>query len=300
VAFDLTATGTARADHPPISIAQARRSPNFRFTAAEVPPQPPPHDDVPNLRLLYVNRYSAATTTLTASSSATALLVGASKNPDRSYAWRSLTQTGVQTIDADFGSSMAVNACLLANVKTVGTGVVELYSRGTGSSPGSATLVATMPTQDRDTRTTFAFFNSVSARHWQLKWTNPTSASDYAELGHAFLGTYIEGQRNIRVPSRIARPDPSVASMSVDGQQTFRRRTKYFTGEWEFLEISEAQLTELRAIFDAIGVGTPFYAVLDTSLTWTSWFARFVGALQTNLSQVVGRYTVAMSWEEVR
>jgi hypothetical protein len=266
----------------------------------EPPPQPPPNGLMPNIRFLDPNRYSAAATVLTASSSAFALPVGASKNPDRSYVWRSLTGTGTKTIDVDLGSSLPVTACAIANVKLAGTGDVELYERGTGSSPGTAVLVAVMPPQFRDTRISFAFFDSISRRHWQLKWTNPTAANDYAELGHCFLGTYIEAARNIRVPARISRPDPSVASMSVDGQKTFRRRTKYFTGAWEFPCIGETQLEELREIWDSIGVGTPHYVVLDDTLAWAAWYARFVGELETPLGQLVGQYDASLAWEEVR
>lgn len=255
---------------------------------------------MPKLRFLSSNRYNTSATVLAASSAAAALPVGATQNPDRSYVWRSLTQTGVQTIDIDLGSVLAVTSIAVANVKLVGTGGLELYERGDAGSPGAATLVATLPAQDRDTRTAFAFFTSQSHRHWQLKWTNPTAASDYAELGYAFLGTYTEVARNIRVPASIRRPDPSQAVVSVDGQKVFRRRTKYFTGTWEFLEVGESELSTHRALFDAIGVGTPHFVVLDTSLAWSCWFARFVEALEFALSELAGRYNVGLAWEEVR
>lgn len=251
-----------------------------------------------NLRILATNRYTDAATALTASSEATALPVERSQDPDRTAVWRSLTETGVQTIDIDLGSSLACDSIAVANVKLVGAGALLLYR---GATLGSeTTLVATLPSQDRDTRTAFAFFASVSSRYWRLKWTNPGAASDYAELGFAALGPYLELSRNIRVPSGLQRIDPSVIALSVDGQATHTRRTKYFAGQWSLGEVPEADLDDLREVFDALGVHTPYFVVLDTSLAWTCWLQRFVGPLEMSLAVMAGRYDVGMPWEEVR
>lgn len=253
-----------------------------------------------HIRLLNTNRMADTAATLTASSAASALPADAAVNPDRSYVWRSATDTTVQTLDIDLGSVLAVTAVALANVRLLGSGVIELYERGDGSSPGSSTLVATLPAQDRDTRTTFAFFASQSHRHWQLKWTNPGSDSDYAELGFGFLGTYLEPTRNVRVPARVSRVDPSIGTMAVSGQKTFVERPKYFAGAWEFIEIAEAQLDDFRSLWDTIGAREPIFMVLDTDLAWTCWLARFVGELGAELGVIAGRYTVTFPWEEVR
>lgn len=245
----------------------------------------------------YANRYASAT--LAASSSASALPVTASQNEDRSFVWRSLTQTSVQTIDIDLGSVVAASAVALANAKMVGAGLVELYHRGDGGSPGAATLVATLPLPNIYTRTTFAFFSSVSHRHWQLKWTNPLSASDYAELGYAFLGVEVEPAINIRVPADVSRVDPSVAGISVGGQKTFARRQKMFAGSWSFDDVQEAQLAQLQALFDAIGASGTHFVVLDTTLPWTCWYARLAGELSLGFAVVAGRYPVKVPWQEV-
>jgi hypothetical protein len=196
---------------------------------------------------------------------------------------------------------MSISAVAVANVKLVGTGVLELYERGTAGTPGTANLVATLPAQDRDRRTAFAFFNALSRRHWQLKWTNPTSASDYAELGHAFLGVETVPTFNVRVPARISRFDPSVASMSVDGQESYARRTKFELGAWEFDFVPETQLTTLRTLFDTLGVGTPMFMVLDTALAWSCWLARLgPGEMTRELTSRAGRYTIGFPWREAR
>lgn len=244
------------------------------------------------------NLWAATTTTLTASSAAAALPATYSQHPDRARVWRSTVGTGVATIDCDLGSAQDVTAILVANVKLVGSGALLLYS---GASLGAeTTLQATLPALDRDTRTTFAFFSTVSARYWRLKWTNPGADSDYAEVGYVHLGTYFEPAQNVTVPVEISRPDPSVESVSVDGQQTFARRTKFFRGAWEFGEIPEAQLDTYRALWDGLGASGVFFQVLDTGLPWTSWYCRIAGQLAVQLSHLEGRYNVGLPWQECR
>lgn len=251
-----------------------------------------------NLRVLDTNRYTAVATALTESSQATGLPAEASQNPDRSYVWRSLTATTVQTMDVDLGSSLACTVLAIANVRLLGAGAVELYR---GATLGSeTTLVGTLPAQDRDTRTAVLFFGSASSRYWRIKWTNPGAASDYAEAGYIHLGTYTELTRNIQVPASITRVDPSVAALSVDGQQTVARRTKYFAGTWVFEEVDESMLSSLRTLFDSLGTSTPYFVVLDTSLTWTGWLLRFAGELGADLGVLAGRYTIRLPWQEVR
>ncbi len=240
----------------------------------------------------------ATTTTLTASSSATALPASYLQHPDRAKVWRSLTQTGVQTMDFDLASAQDVTSVCVANLKLVGAGALQVYS---GASLGAeTTLRATITSQDRDTRAASSFFTTGNARYWRLKWTNPGSANDYAEVGYVHLGTYFEPLVNITVPVDIARPDPSVLVESVDGQAQAVRRTKFFRGSWVFQNIVEAQLDLYRALWDTIGVGGVYFQHLDTSLAWTCWYARNAGELTVTMSDIVGRYNVGLPWVECR
>ena len=253
------------------------------------------------IRFLHANLASQPTTILTASSAAAGLPVTAAVNPDRTYVWRSAVNTVVQTIDLDLGAPAAVSVVALANVKLLGTGVVELYHRGNGSSPdASPTFVATLPAQDTDRRLAFAFFAEATHRHWRLQWTNPTAASDYAEAGYVYLGTYTEPSINVSVPFDFADADPSIAGESLDGQATFTARTVFQAGTFRFQDISEADLAALRSIRRSVGVRTPFVLVLDDAQAWTAWLARFASDLSVGFGEMAGRYDVAFEWKEVR
>lgn len=249
------------------------------------------------IAFLYSNKYVAAT--LSASSSATALPVTASQNEDRSYVWQSLTQTGVQTIDIDLGSVLPVSAVALANLRLLSGGALEVYQRGDAAAPGAATLVTTLPAANSFRRTTFAFFASQSHRHWQFKWTNPGVVSDYAQLGYAFVGVEYETTVNIQVPSDLSWIDPSVSKSSVGGQETFSIRQKVDVGEWSFDEIGETQLQALKTMYDTVGTFGAHFVVLDASLSWTCWYARFGSNLKRKLAILAGRYSLEIPWKEV-
>ena len=245
------------------------------------------------------NEWAKVASTIVASSAAAALPALHTQTQERTQVWRSLTQTGVQTLDLDLGSVVAINAVAVANVKLVGAGALQLHHRGDVASPAAETLVATLPTQDRDTRVTFAWVGQ-SHRHWRLKWTNPGSASDYAEAGVVHLGGYLEPSINPIVPTAIPRHDPSLPALSVDGQATFVRRTKYAKGTWQFLGVPEAQLDNLRAMFDSLGVSGAYFSVLDDTLAWTAHYARLTDQLGVAFDELSGRYSVALPFEEVR
>lgn len=246
------------------------------------------------------NDWVSPTSTVVASSFALGLPASYAQHPDRSRVWRSLAATTAHTLDLDAGVAVTASCCALANVLVPVSGVVEVYSRGSGASAGASTLVATLPAQDAETRAAFVFFTSATARHWQLVFTNPTSASAYAEVGYVHLGGYFEPAQNVIVPTAAPRKDPSVVSASVDGQVTVRRRTTYADGAWVFQEVPEAQLDIYRAFWRETGVGGVFFHVLDLDLSWTCWLARATGEMQRQFGVLAGRYSVALPWEEVR
>ena len=251
-----------------------------------------------NIRLLDTNRYTVAATTLTASSSASALPVGASQNTDRSYVWRSAEDTTVQTIDIDLGSVLAVDCIAVANVKLLLGGALELLERGDAASPGAATLVATLPTQNVGTRVAFSFPATQSHRHWQLNWTNPSSNDDTAELGYCHLGTFFEPAKNVDVPVVTGLTDPSDVRESVDGQRSTVVRTLRDAGRFQWQTLAQADLDTLDTIFRAFGARVPIFAVLDTTLAQTAWLLYMGSSLDRRFSLTNGRYIAGFDWQE--
>lgn len=250
------------------------------------------------LRIGYVNRWK--TGTLTASSSATGLPAAATQVPDRKYVWRSNASTGVATLDCDFGAAQSIRMVAVANVKLLSGGTLRLNTRGTGGAPGAASALVTLPTQDATTLAAVGVFNATSVRHAQLEWLNPGAVSDYAELGFAFVGDYIEPALNPLPGWAYDRQDPSVSRVSLHRQKQFATRDKYLVGRWSWDGSKFADWDLFRALYEAVGISTELVFSLSTTYTWTTLFARLTGPLATQPSLARQRVELALPWEELR
>lgn len=253
------------------------------------------------LRIGYSNSWSAAASVITAApGTVTGLPVAASQNPDRSYPWRSTSTTGTPTLDIDLGSAVAISLAAGVNIKLVGTGVLELYSRGSAGSPGAATLQATFGAADTDTRVAAAYLAAVSARHWQYKWTNPTAALDYAELGYGFLGPYTEPTVNCNAPLPFPYDDPSVGTASVDGQQTFTQRSAFVSMDLDFDMLPTADVALLKTIYRTVGKRTPFILAIEPGTNARTYFGRFTSAFAVTDTIDSTRQNLRLSFAEAR
>lgn len=248
--------------------------------------------------LTYGNLYTVATSTIAATSEASGLPVTFSQSSDRSQVFRSATGTGVVDVTVDLGASRAVTGWAVANLKLVGSGVLELYQHGTGSSPGAGVLVATITGQDANRKVASAFFASVSARHWSMRWTNPGSDSDYAELGYAWLGTYFEPTVNFSVPMAQQLIDPSRIGRSSSRQRTVQRESVYFTAQPVFEDVPEADRDSFQAVYEWAQTATAIFIVLDTTRAWMGYLAWLGDQFQIGHGQVDGRYTIGVPFEE--
>lgn len=253
---------------------------------------------MPNIRYLYTNRYPAAT--LTASSASSALPVTASQSADRSYVFRSGTVAVPVTIDVDLGAVYTLSAAAVANVRLFAGGALQVYDRGSGASPGVATLIATLPASDAARRAAAVFFAAVTARHVQFVFTNPGAVSSYVELGYAFLGEPMEPSANVSVPLDTDLIDPSVVSMSVDGQKATTERTRYEVGTHALFYVPTADAEAFAVMQTAVGVRIPFFMVLDVTMGWTCWMAYFSTPVRRRFEAAISRFTISYGWEEAR
>lgn len=252
------------------------------------------------IRFAYDNRWRSAIGTPEASSAALALPAAATQNPDRSFVWRSLSLQANQTLTRDLGAAESVTMVALANVLLQNGGTVRLLEGGSGATPGAWNLVTTLPTQNADTRVTYGFFGPISARHWQLEWTNGIpGVPTIAEVGYVHLGGYYEPERNTLSPTGLERIDPSVGRASVDGQQSFAERTGYDTGELRFIA-STAELVNFRTMYRTVGRRTPIFVVMNADVTWQAWLLRIASSLETPVHGALGQHNITFSWEESR
>lgn len=243
------------------------------------------------------NLWQVAAAALTASSAASALPATNTQNPDRTKTWQSAQNTTTQYIDIDLGASYAATGVAIANLRLLGAGALKLQQRGTSGSPGAAVDVATLPAMDARTQVTYVTFGTVTARHWRLLWTNPTSASDYASAGYVFLGQYYETTVNPSSPLDLPRLPLSTARTSDYGQKTFQRKGDLYTVRLQYRDLPEADSDAIRAIYEIVQVTAPFFYVLDNTRGWQSWLVRMSG-FTPGISRGYGRFNQDVTVEE--
>jgi hypothetical protein len=243
----------------------------------------------------HVNRWSAGT--ITASSAASALPPTQSQSTDRTAVWRSTTTSAVETLDLDVGSAVAITCAAIANVRVKNGGTVALYQGGTGGAPGAWVLLGTFAAQDATNLMAY-LYASVTARHFRLQFNNGSGASDYAELGYAFLGTYYEPTKGVIMPVDMKAVDPALEGRSAGGQSTFSQIGRlYDVGRFQFQNMENTEFEVLRQVFVSIGVRTPVFVVLESSISWQAWLLRFTGEFQKP-RMFSTFYSPAISWKE--
>jgi hypothetical protein len=244
------------------------------------------------------NLWNLAAAALTAFSEVTALPATLSQNPDRTKIYRSLTQTGTQTIDIDLGAAYAATCCAIANPKLVGAGTLVIQQRGSAGAPGAAVTVGTLSTVDPDSLVSFVCFASTTARHWRLLWSNPGGASDYAEAGYVFLGQYYEVTVNVTSPIDLPRKALSTINTSDGGQKTVTRRSSPTQIPASYSDFPAADTDAIRAIYRIVDIGTPFFFLLDVSTAWLNWLVSFTDGFTPGISRGPARFNQRAAMEE--
>lgn len=247
------------------------------------------------------NLWNCSAATVSGSSAVSSLPWSNTQNPERTTIARSSTGTGTANVDIDLGAGYAsfpVTAIAVANVKLIGTGVLKLQERGTAGAPGAAVDVVTLPTQDSLRKIAYAFPSSLTKRHYRLLFTNPTAASDYAELGYVFLGSYFEPTWNYSAPADMKLEDPSEARRSDGGQETRVVRPSYYTGLCEFSDLPDADFDALEAVYARVAGGAPFFQVLDTTRPRMNCLARITDGLGAPISRAIARTSPSYHWQE--
>lgn len=236
---------------------------------------------------------------LTASSEADGLPAGASTNPDRSYVWRSKTQTADQTLQGTLSAAVACTMVAVANIKAMNAGTVKLQQAGSGVTPGAWVDVVELPAAHETAKVAVAFF-ATTARHWRLYFTNGAPANaDYAEVGYVGLGAYFEPSRVMPVGYEMPIHDPTVITRSLDGQETSAARSVYMACELGFYALNQADLDSLDAMRRAVAVRTPMFMTLDLEKNW-KWY---LGRLRSPLAiepMKGNQFEVTVGFEEAR
>jgi hypothetical protein len=245
------------------------------------------------------NEWDKLTAELSATTAAAGLPASMAQVPDRTAVWRSLTNDDAEDLDLDCGIAVAASMLAVANLKLKDAGACILQQRGSGDDPGTAVDLATVPAVDPNTGVAIVTFDTVRARHWRLHFTNPDPATDYVELGYAFLGLPTETAVNVDQPVAYQVNDPATVVRTPDGQQTLTRRSLFTSGAFRWTGLSQADRDQLvDTLYRAHGARTPVFVVLDADLPWSAALIRLGAAMQAP-NTVTTQYDVSVDWTEV-
>lgn len=257
-----------------------------------------------NMAFMWDNRYAHFSTVLTPSSEALGLPVEYTQIPDRKSPWRSAISTAEPYIDINMQTTNA-SAIFLVNARAMPGGEIILEDRGTGSTPGSPTTLATItPDPFSETKVDVAYFPYGTFRHMRLRFTNPYSANTYAEIAHVGIGPVFEPDKSMVQLNRV-KQDPSVVVYSVDGQASATERTQFATGalnlHWQDQDPDGGQnnFERLREMYRFMGRHHPFFLQLDKDLDFTCYMARFTSDFSfVDIEHAMK--DMSLTWEEVR
>lgn len=251
-----------------------------------------------DVRFLMENLWTEAG--ISASSEVTALPAAASQHPDRSYVWRSLNDVSDKYLTVTLGNSAAATMVGVANLRRLNAGAVILQQAGNGASPGAWADVVTLPDADPITRVTLAFFDTITAKHWRLKFENGIPATaDYAEAGVVGLGEYYEPERRMAAQFDMPVIDPSVLTHSVDGQETGTARTQFTMFDVSFIAAPDEDHENLLALYRMLTVRTALFLSLHESHSWEWFYGRLRSPL--NRRPIGGRqFMLSVGFEEAR
>lgn len=242
------------------------------------------------------------TGTVTALSQVSSLPAIFTQTPERTQIYRSLSQTADQYLLLDAGSSRTFDFIALANVKLQNAGNIQLYSGGTGASPGAYSLVCTLGPYDLDTQMCSKLFTPVTARHWKILFINGSiGVADYVETGYVGLGAATIPDDGCVPEISYERIDPSVIQQSVDGQKSFTTRRGYFVGSVTYDFLLEADATKFHNAWRTVAKQIPFFFALDENIANQQWLIRFGEGLKfSRRGGLVPIYRISFDWEEAR
>lgn len=251
------------------------------------------------IRFGYQNDLTAVGVVITASTFVTALPPSNAPIPDRTLVWRSTTTTSDQWIAFDLGAAAVVTAACVANPKLHQGGSLKVQYSTDGS---NWTDVSALPAADADSKVTFLWVASISARYWRFYFTNTSAVSDYAEIGYPFIGQYFEPTVNVSLgaSTRLTTPFGTMSTVleTPGGQRSTTARARRASGTLSWMALGDADLASLQALFRAVDYGTPFFLVLDDARAWTAWLAYFDSPLSRTWELVTGQFDPTFNWKE--
>ena len=133
---------------------------------------------------------------------------------------------------------------------------------------------------------------------WRLVVANAGNPDGYLKGGYTYLGSYFEPTYNYQ-NKRKELIDPSIVSLSSEGQVAIADRTKYKALVYDFAAVTDSDKSTLEAIWGTLGLGEPWFLIESSSAPENVLYVRNIASwvfepVKQNIS------TFSLSVETVR
>jgi len=217
-----------------------------------------------NCRLLYDNRWKAATTILTASTAEAYFPATNTQKRAPGRHWRSTTIVTDQTIVADLGAAdIPATAFLIRGNNFSAVAVVTIQAThedeaGHWAAPDFEAVLSPV-----DNTMMGAFFETQTYQYWRLVISDAANTDLYVEVGPMFLGLYFEPAVNYKIGGTATPEDLSVITKSAGGQRSVVIHDQ--AGIWQYAFRTDEKAT-FETIRRAVGWSLPFWFCEDSDV----------------------------------
>jgi len=214
-----------------------------------------------NCRLLYDNRWKAATTILTASTAEAYFPATNTQKRAPGRRWRSTTIVTDQTIVADLGAAdIPATGFFIRGNNFSAAAVVTIQAThedeaGHWAAPDFEAVLSPV-----DNTMMGAFFETQTYQYWRLVISDTANTDLYVEAGPIFLGLYFEPAVNYKIGGTATPEDVSVITKSAGGQRTAVIHDQ--PGIWQYAFRTDEKAT-FETIRRAVGWSLPFWFCED-------------------------------------
>lgn len=210
---------------------------------------------------------------ISASSTASGLLVSNLAHNHKSKVWQSGTSSSSEWVEVDFGAAVAISAAGLVNHNIAAPGTLTLKANTSSSWGSPAFSVAITPSSPNQIQ---KLASTQTYRYWRLE-IGKTSSGFVAQLGCLILGAHYDfAQQPTDTGYRVRWVDPSKHNKTPSGQRYSEILPKFRQFRLDWSMVDSTLKTNVETAVNNLGTSLPFLMQVESTGELTEYvYARF-------------------------
>jgi hypothetical protein len=207
------------------------------------------------VRILY-NNYVSSAATLSASNQNPLYAFANLYDTRLSKAFRTLAPMTTETITAEVTAAPVY--CVLAGHNVSSSATIYVEADNSSSFGSTAAFSTTMSWAEGSM---YAYFASTTRTHWRVRVVGQSTDTDYLEIGHWRLSTFIE-MPGMKPDQTIKDETTAMVDISNSGQAYGRAGYDYRNPTITFPYLSNTERDAIRAMWATVHNYVPVYVIL--------------------------------------